>query len=291
MSLAAALPAARYDQGVHPARRAAARFFANRWACASLLFLALLLIAAFPGLALSGIDPNKPDYTAIQQSPSWQKPFGTDILGRDMVARVLAGARISLQIALLAGLINLTIGTAVGAAAGYAGGRTDDILMRLVDLLYGIPTILVVILLMVWLGQGLQNIYLAIGLTYWIGMARIVRGEVLSLRQRDFVQAARASGAGPVRIVLSHILPNCIGVILVTLTLFLPEAIFIEAFLSYIGLGVAAPDSSWGTLAAEGAHNLRSAPHLLVFPAAALCITMLALNIAGDALRDAVMDE
>jgi oligopeptide transport system permease protein len=141
---------------------------------------------------------------------------------------------------------------------------------------------------MVVLEPGIRNIYLAIGFTYWLDMARLVRAEVLSLKQRDFVSAARALGAGPARILVRHVLPNAAGVILVTLTLLVPEAIFIEAFLSYIGLGVPPPDASWGSLAAEGARALRAAPHLLAFPAAALCLTMLAFNVAGDALRDVV---
>jgi oligopeptide transport system permease protein len=273
---------------VSPALAAARRVVRDRAAAASLVFIIVLAVAAWGVAPLLPYDPNAPDYSAVYQPPSRAHPFGTDALGRDMLARVLAGARISLQIALVAGIINLFAGVAVGALAGYAGGRVDDILMRVVELLYGIPTILLVILLMVWLEQGIANIYLAIGLTYWLNMARLVRGEILSLKQRDFVLAARALGAGPGRIVARHLLPNCAGVILVTVTLFIPEAIFAEAFLSYIGLGVPAPDASWGSLAAEGAGNLRAAPYLLFFPAAAICLTMLAFNIVGDTLRDAV---
>jgi oligopeptide transport system permease protein len=164
----------------------------------------------------------------------------------------------------------------------------DNVLMRIVDVLYGVPAILVVILLMVYLEKGIRNIYIAIGLTYWLNMARLVRAEVLSLKQREFVYAARALGARVPRILVRHVLPNCAGVVLVTLTLFIPEAIFTEAFLSYIGLGVPAPDASWGSLASEGTRNLRAAPYLLFFPAAALCLTMLAFNTLGDAMRDIV---
>lgn len=279
---------ARGTAPVSSARAVIRKVLRDPAAIASLVFIALLAVAAWGVAPLLPHDPNEANYSAVYQTPSRAHPFGTDALGRDMLARVLAGARISLQIALVAGLINLLAGVGVGALAGYAGGRVDDLVMRVVEILYGIPTILLVILLMVWLDQGVANIYLAIGLTYWLNMARLVRGEVLSLKERDFVQAARGLGAGPVRIVVCHLLPNCAGVILVTVTLFIPEAIFAEAFLSYIGLGVPAPDASWGSLAAEGATSLRAAPYLLFFPAAAICLTMLAFNIVGDTLRDAV---
>lgn len=253
---------------------------------AGLFLLALIVLAVAGPLRVTGHYPNEANYDVIYQSPTAQHLAGTDALGRDMAARLLAGARISLRIAFIAGIINLAIGVTWGAVAGYAGGRTDAIMMRVVDVLYGVPTILVVIMLMVYLDQGIRNIYIAIGLTYWLNMARLVRGEVLSLKGREFVAAARALGAGPARILTIHMLPNAIGVILVTLTLFIPEAIFTEAFLSYIGLGVPAPDASWGSLAAEGTRNLQSSPHLLVFPAAAICLTMLAFNVLGDSLRD-----
>ncbi len=254
--------------------------------------IALLVVAAtLAGPGITGHDPEIQNYEEAYLPPGPAHWAGTDSLGRDLAARLLAGARISLLIALAAGLINLSIGVAYGAVSGYAGGRTDLIMMRVVDVLYGVPTILVVILLMVWLDQGIRNILLAIGLTYWLNMARLVRGETLSLKQRDFVQAARAMGAGSGRILVRHILPNSAGVVLVTLTLFIPEAIFLEAFLSYIGLGVPAPAASWGSLAADGARNLRSYPHLLLFPAAAICLTMLAFNVLGDTLRDAVIGD
>lgn len=252
------------------------------------LVVAAVVAAAAVGPRLTGFDPEVQVYEDAYLPPDSRHWAGTDSLGRDLAARLLAGARISLLIALVAGLINLLLGVSYGAIAAYAGGRIDAVMMRIVDVLYGIPTILVVILFMVWLDQGITNIYLAIGLTYWLNMARLVRGEVLSLKEREFVQAARALGAGPGRVLARHILPNCTGVVLVTLTLFIPEAIFLEAFLSYIGLGVPAPAASWGSLAADGARNLLSHPHLLLFPASAICITMLAFNILGDALRDLV---
>ena len=251
------------------------------------VFLLVMFALAVAGpQRVTGHDPNATNYDATYQTPDRAHPAGTDSLGRDMAARLLAGARISLRIALIAAAINLLIGVTWGAVAGYVGGAADTILMRVVDILYGVPTILVVIMLMVYLDQGIKNLYIAIGLTYWLNMARLVRGEVLGLKNREFIAAARALGAGPIRILGVHMLPNAVGVILVSLTLFIPEAIFIEAFLSYIGLGVPAPDASWGSLASEGTRNLRAAPHLLIFPASAICLTMLAFNILGDSLRD-----
>lgn len=272
-------------------RSAAGRIARDPLALVAALVVAGVVTAALIGPRLAGYDPDLQNYDEAYLPPGAGHWAGTDNLGRDLAARLLAGARISLMIALVAGLINLGLGVTWGAVSGFAGGRVDAAMMRVVDVLYGIPTILVVILLMVWLDQGITNIFLAIGLTYWLNMARLVRGEVLSIREREFVHAARALGAGPGRIVIRHILPNSAGVILVTLTLFIPEAIFLEAFLSYIGLGVPAPAASWGTLAADGARNLRSYPHLLLFPAAAICVTMLAFNILGDALRDIVSGE
>jgi len=255
----------------------------------ALLFLVVISAIAIVGPErVTGYDPNATNYDITYAAPSREHFAGTDSLGRDMAARIIAGARISLRIALIASAISLAIGVTWGAVAGFARGRVDAVMMRIVDVLYGVPTILVVILLMVYLDQGIQNIYLAVGLTYWLNMARLVRGEVLSLKTREFVQAAQALGAGPVRILSRHILPNAAGVILVTVTLYIPEAIFTEAFLSYIGLGVPAPDASWGSLAYEGTRNLRAAPYLLWYPAGAICLTMLAFNVLGDALRDLV---
>lgn len=249
----------------------------------SVIYLVVLAGASLLGPQLvTGFDPDATNYDVTYEEPSSKHWAGTDSLGRDMAARMIQGGRISLQIALAASLISLLVGVTWGSVSGYAGGRTDAIMMRVVDVLYGVPTILVVIMLMVYLDQGIRNIYIAIGLTYWLNMARLTRAQVLSLKHREFVEAARGLGARSGRILLRHILPNTAGVILVALTLFIPEAIFMEAFLSYIGLGVPAPDASWGTLAAEGARNLRAAPYLMLYPASIICATMLAFNVVGD---------
>ncbi len=214
--------------------------------------------------------------------------FGTDGLGRDLFVRVLYGARISLSIGIVASFINIFIGIIYGGISGYFGGKVDNMMMRIVDILYGVPLLLFVILLMVVLKPGLLNIFIALGVVYWLDMARIVRGQILSLKEQEFVLAARVIGASNMRILFRHLLPNTMGPVIVTLTLSIPGAIFSEAFLSYIGLGVSAPMASWGVLASEGVQALRSYPYLLFFPAAAISITILAFNIFGDGLRDAL---
>ena len=222
------------------------------------------------------------------QPPNDSYWFGSDNLGRDLFTRVLYGARISLSIGIIASLINLTIGVIYGGISGYFGGRVDSIMMRIVDVLYGIPLLLYVILLMVVLKPGLTNIFIALGMVYWLRMARIVRGQVLSLKEQEYILAAKLIGASSWRIILRHLIPNSMGPIIVTMTLAIPEAIFTEAFLSFIGLGVAAPMASWGVLASEGVTSLRSFPFQLFYPALAISITMLSFNFLGDGLRDAL---
>lgn len=222
------------------------------------------------------------------QPPNADYWFGSDNLGRDLFTRVLYGARISLSIGIVASLINLTIGVIYGGISGYFGGRVDSIMMRIVDVLYGIPLLLYVILLMVVLKPGLTNIFIALGMVYWLRMARIVRGQVLSLKEQEYILAAKLIGASSRRIILRHLIPNSMGPIIVTMTLAIPEAIFTEAFLSFIGLGVAAPMASWGVLASEGVTSLRSFPFQLFYPALAISITMLSFNFLGDGLRDAL---
>lgn len=214
--------------------------------------------------------------------------LGTDQKGRDLLVRLLYGARVSLAIGLLATLVSLLIGVSYGALAGYAGGRTDTVLMRAVDVLYGLPFLFVVILLLVVAGRSIVNLFVALGAVSWLSMARIVRGQVLSWKQREFVLAARAIGVSPLRIVLGHILPNCVGPVLVYATLSVPAVILEEAFLSFLGLGVQPPDASWGTLLSEGARLLQDRPWLLLYPAAMLSITLFSLNFVGDGLRDAL---
>jgi len=214
--------------------------------------------------------------------------LGTDDLGRDLLTRIMYGARISLTVGFVASFINLTVGVVYGGISGYYGGQVDNVMMRIVEILSGIPLLLYVILLMVVLRPGLQNILIALGLVYWLGMARIVRGQILSLKEQDYVLAARTIGADNSRIIYKHLIPNAMGPIIVTATLNIPQAIFTEAFLSFIGLGVNAPMASWGVLANDALPSFRTYPWQLFFPAIAISITMLAFNFLGDGLRDAL---
>lgn len=220
----------------------------------------------------------------------WNKTylFGSDGLGRDLLVRVVYGARISLLIALVATLVQFFIGVLYGSIAGYAGGRVDNIMMRIVDIIATIPLLLYVILLMVVLEPGLTTIMIALGTVYWVRMARIVRGEVLSLKEQEFVLAARTLGASTWRILGRHLVPNAMGPIIVSLAMMIPAAIFTEAFLSFIGLGVSAPAASWGTLANSAVKTLRSYPYQLFWPSLAISLTVLAFNFVGDGLRDAL---
>lgn len=260
----------------------------NKLAKTGLYTIAVIMILAVAGPWLSPGSYSDQNLLQANRPPGAGHWFGTDSLGRDLFIRVLYGARISLAIGVAASLINLTIGVIYGGIAGFCGGRVDRIMMNVVDILYGIPTLLYVILLMVVLKPGLTNIFLALGIAYWLGMARIVRGQILSMKEQEYVLASRTIGAGNLRILFRHLLPNSLGPIIITMTLAIPEAIFAEAFLSFIGLGVAAPMASWGVLASEGVTSLRSYPFQLFFPAAAISITMLAFNFLGDGLRDAL---
>lgn len=217
-------------------------------------------------------------------------PFGTDDLGRDVLTRVMYGARISLLIAVIATMVNLFIGVIYGSISGYEGGRVDNIMMRIVDIINSIPLMLYVILLMVVFrkSDGLTNIIIALSSVFWVGMARLVRGQMLSLKEQEFVLAARVIGVPKHKIILRHLIPNAMGPIIVAMTMMIPTAVFTEAFLSFIGLGVSAPQASWGTLANNALSGLITYPYQLFFPALAIAITMLAFNFLGDGLRDAL---
>lgn len=260
----------------------------NKLAMIGLYSITFIVILAIFGPWISPLSYSDQNLMQANQLPSAAHWFGTDTLGRDLFIRVLYGARISLSIGIVASLINLSLGVVYGGIAGFYGGRVDRVMMNIVDILYGIPVLLYVILLMVILKPGLTNIFIALGIAYWLGMARIIRGQILSLKEQEYVLAARTVGASNWRILFRHLIPNSIGPIIITMTLAIPEAIFTEAFLSFIGLGVAAPMASWGVLASEGVTSLRSYPFQLFFPAMAISITMLAFNFLGDGLRDAL---
>jgi len=216
-------------------------------------------------------------------------PFGSDIVGRSLLVRVIYGARISLTIAFVATLVNLLVGVVWGSIAAYEGGRTDNVMMRIVDLLNSIPLVIYVILIMVLVGnRGLWTMTIALGSVYWVVMARLVRGQVLSLKEQEFVLAARALGVSRWNIISRHLIPNAIGPIIVTMTMMIPRAVFTEAFIGFIGLGVSAPMASWGTLANDALQSLLTYPYQLFFPALAIAVTMLSFNFLGDGLRDAL---
>lgn len=261
----------------------------NKIALISMIVVILIIILAIAGPFISKFDYASNELINANKLPDSVHWFGTDSLGRDLFVRVMYGARISLSVGIVAALINLTIGVLYGGISGYCGGRVDNLMMRIVDTIYAIPMMLYVILLMVVLGsKSLVNVFITLGIVYWGNMARIVRGQVLSLKEQEFILAARAAGAKMIRIILRHLVPNSMGQIIVTLTLSIPGAIFTEAFLSFIGLGVAAPMSSWGTLCNDALGAYRTYPYQLFIPAAAICITMIAFNLFGDGLRDAL---
>ena len=304
------------NQPVSPGRRSWRRFKRNRAAVVSAWFLVFLLAAilAWPvTLKMAGIhfaQLHNPDGLSDAQfaPPGAQHWFGTDVHGRDLFSRVLFGAQISLLVGVVGAGVSLVIGVLWGAVAGYVGGRVDSVLMRIVDVLYSLPSVIFVIVLITTLGELLKQshfvqnspalagalrvtlLFVGLGAVSWLTMARIVRGQVLSLRTRAFVEASRALGGGPARILARHIIPNIFGVVITYLALTMPAIILYESFLSYLGLGVQAPMASWGTLISEGVSSInpiRIYWWLIAFPGGVLVATLLALNFVGDGLRDA----
>jgi oligopeptide transport system permease protein len=265
------------------------RLVRNRAAVASAWLLAFVVLACFAAPWLPGLaDPAAQDLRLGAALPTVPHPFGTDELGRDLLARVLYGGRISLLVGLVGTLVSLLVGVSWGAVAGYAGGKLDEFMMRTVDVLYALPNIFLVILLMVFFSRSLLMLFVALGLVQWLTMARIVRGQVLTLKGQTFVEAARALGASDRSIIFRHIVPNTLGPVIVYATLTVPAVILQEAFLSFLGLGVQPPDASWGTLIADGARVMALFPWLVFFPGLALSLTLLAFNFLGDGLRDAL---
>ena len=268
------------------------RFRRNPIAVGGLIFVCLLVLDALLAPLLVSVhliaDPLKQNVTHTYAGFSLQHPLGTDYLGRDLLSRVMFGARISLMIGLTVQAIYLVIGGTVGLTAGYFGGRVDNLLMRFVDIWYAFPDLLFLLVVVAVLGPSLFTIFVAIGVIGWVDLSRLIRGQVLSLKEKEFVEGARAAGSGPSKIILRHLLPNTLGPIIVSLTFGIPRAIFLEATLSYLGVGIPPPTPSWGIMISDGNQAIFAYPHQVLVPALALAVTMLSFSFIGDGLRDAI---
>ncbi len=286
-------PAATAARGRSLGADAWRRLRKNKAAVASSVMFLFITFMCFVGQhiigAVTDLSMRKIDTALGATPPSWAHPFGTDTLGRDMLMRVLDGGQAAITVAVVATTIAVLIGVTYGAIAGYVGGKVDYVMMRVVDTLYGFPTVVFVVVIMAtFKSSGKFMLFGLIGAISWLTMARIVRSQVVGLRHREFVEAARALGARPARILFVHIVPNTLGVVVVYATLLMPGVMLTEAFLSFLGLGVQAPDASWGTLVTEGSTNMLAYNWLLIFPGIAMSLTVLCLNFLGDGLRDAL---
>jgi oligopeptide transport system permease protein len=288
MHAAVATPAATPEPGSSLWHDAWLRLRKNRLAVAGLVFLVFVAITCLLGPLFSayGYEEQRLDLGA--SAPGAQHWLGTDTLGRDLLVRTLTGGRVSLGVGLAATFVALTIGVVYGAVAGFVGGKRDALMMRVVDIMYSLPFPIFVILLMVFFGRNIILLFVAIGAVEWLTMARIVRSQVMAVKRMEFIEAARSLGYGRRRIIFRHILPNILGPVIVYTTLTIPAVMLLEAFLSFLGLGVQPPMSSWGVLIKDGAEKMEEFPWLLVFPAALFSLTLLSLNFVGDGLRDAL---
>ncbi|HCS64634.1 MAG TPA: peptide ABC transporter permease [Cellvibrio sp.] len=277
-----------FEQGTSLAKDAVARLRNNKMAMASLFVLLFMITIALltPWLAPYSYEEQNLDLGA--SAPSSEHWLGTDTLGRDQLTRIMYGSRISLMVGFIATAVALTIGVLWGAVAGFLGGRVDAVMMRIVDALYALPFTIFIILLTVIFGSSMLLLFLAIGAVEWLTMARIVRGQVLTIKRQEFVEAAVSMGLSPWRIITRHLIPNVLGPVIVYTTLTIPSVILLESFLSFLGLGIQPPASSWGSLISGGVETMEEYPWLLIFPGLALTITLFSLNFLGDGLRDAL---
>ncbi|MFD3156108.1 ABC transporter permease [Haloimpatiens sp. FM7330] len=260
----------------------------NKVAIVSLILLIVIGVMTVIGPYLTKYSFEATNSSIINQTPTAQHWFGTDELGRDVFARVWKGGRVSMIIGILATLIEVVVGCIYGGVAGYFGGIVDDIMMRIIEVLVSIPYLIVVILISLIVGKGMGSIIIAMAITGWCYMARLVRGQLLQIKEQEYVLAAQTLGGSPSRIIAKHLIPNTLGIIIVEVTFAVPGYIFAEAFLSYLGLGVQSPDTSWGALASAAQQNLMFYPHELFFPSLMISLTMLSFNLLGDGLRDAL---
>jgi oligopeptide transport system permease protein len=275
------------------------RFRRNRLAVGGLAVVTILIIIALgarlpptPGglwhiLHLTG-DPFTQDVTNTYAPPNLQHPMGTDILGRDLMARVFYGASISLAIGIIVQFLILAIGGTIGMVSGYFGGRIDNLLMRFTDIMYAFPDLLLVLIFVAAFGPSFWSIFVAIGITNWVNLARLVRGQVLSIKEKEYIEAAKMTGSSPTKLILKHLLPNSLGPVIVTLTFGIPAAIFTEAALSFLGIGIRPPEPSWGVMVEDGYAGIFADPLQVLFPAIAVALTMLSFTFIGDGLRDAL---
>lgn len=259
----------------------------NKVAIFSMIVLIVLIVLCIVGPFIA---PNfeKQNYGALDTSPSSAHWFGTDNLGRDLFSRLWMGGRVSMTIGFVGTFIELVIGCIYGGICGYFGGRVDTIMMRIIEIISSIPYLIVVILLLLWMQPGVMTLIIALCITGWVGIARLIRGQILQLKESEYVLAAKALGASPARIIAKHLIPNTIGIILVYMSMDIPAFIFDEAFLSFLGLGVQSPQTSWGALIYSAQGQITNHPHEFIFPAVVIGLTMLAFNLLGDGLRDAL---
>ncbi|MBM3264587.1 MAG: ABC transporter permease [candidate division Zixibacteria bacterium] len=269
-------------------RDARRRFIKNKLSLVAAVIISILIVMAIFAPWMTPYHYSEANFDDAWKFPSWKHPMGTDSIGRDYFSRILYGARISLIVGLVAQMLSLFIGVPLGAIAGYRGGRADFFVMRLVDVMSVFPGLLFAILIMAWLGSGFSNVLIAIGVTGWVGVCRLVRAQFLSLRESDFVRAARSIGASHTHIIVRHLLPNAISPIIVGLAMGIPAAIFAEAGLSFLGLGINPPTPSWGQMVSSHLPNVIYYWHLALFPVFMIAITMLGFSLVGDGLRDAL---
>ncbi|MCY0389831.1 ABC transporter permease subunit [Robbsia sp. Bb-Pol-6] len=281
-----ALPVA----GRSPWQDARTRFVRNKAAVASLALLALITLVCIVGPFVLPNDFETSDWSAINTPPTWMNwhLFGTDQNGRDLLVRCLIGGRISLLVGALATLTSVTLGIVWGAVAGFVGGRVDNLMMRVVDMMYAIPYLLIAILMVTLLGRDFYLVVLTITVFSWMDMARVVRGQTLAIRSREYIEAAHAIGVSTGGIILRHVVPNLLGIVAIYTTVTVPGVILTESVLSFLGLGVQEPMTSWGVLIQDGVGNMEAAPWILLFPAALLSMTLYCINFVGDGLRDAL---
>ena len=276
------------------------RLLRNRASVSGMIILSVIALMALFAPVLSPYSFAEPDYNLISCAPDWwpdrtvscfaggQHWFGTDNLGRDLFLRVLYGARVSLAVGMIATLVSLVVGVTYGAVAGFIGGRLDEVMMRFVDVLYSLPYIFLVIILMVVFQRNFILLFIAIGAVEWLTMARIVRGQTLTIKYKEYIEAARAAGVGRLDTIARHVIPNVLGPVIVYVTLTVPAVILAESFISFLGLGIQPPLTSWGVLISDGAKEIETAPWQLIFPAVFMGMTLFCFNFIGDGLRDAL---